>query len=198
MPNKRHMKTRSGRKLGPLCEARLNEIEEADRANLQEYAECRLVVLGASPRYGEDVTQRAFQLVLQGLEMGQDGRKPRMTDVVNKPAFLNYLRGVISSVAYGIIRKSGFRAEHKPWDDDRPGTAAPGNSPEQNAELNEFRYQFFQRLRKRAPERLLSTIDAWESVFTETDRIPAPSRREYVAEVRNLAKEVISEIEGIN
>jgi len=117
---------------------------------------------------------------------------------VNKPAFLNYLRGVISSVAYGIIRKSGFRAEHKPWDDDRPGTAAPGNSPEQNAELNEFRYQFFQRLRKRAPERLLSTIDAWESVFTETDRIPAPSRREYVAEVRNLAKEVISEIEGIN
>jgi hypothetical protein len=185
--------------LKALCEARLQEFTGADSADLTEFAECRLIVLGASPTMGEDLRQRALQQVLQGLETDQGGRRPRLVDLVNKPAFLNYLRGVISSLVFGMTTKTEFLAECTSGYDD--AIAAPnddGGAAVKEAELNDLRDQLFPRLRARAPKRLLPTIDAWEPVFALSDRIPARGQRTYVREVRNLAKEVLSELGGLD
>ncbi len=186
--------------LTALCETRLREFTAADSADLSEFAECRLIVNGISPTNGEDVTQRALQLVLQGLETDKGGRRPRLVDLTDKSAFLNYLRGVISSVVYGMTRKSGFGADCTFDEDDEElnefvhdsGTGA------RTLELNDLRDQLFPRLRARAPKRLLPTLEAWEPVFTQSDRIPARGQRSYVREIRALTKDVLSEIGGLD
>lgn len=187
------MSTPSSQELVALCEARLGEITADDSAALTQFAECRLVEVGVPSQYGEDIAQRAFQAVLRGLETDQGGRKPRLVDIQNKPAFMNYMRGIINSLVYAFIQKRGFTAAG-------PGVDVPADpgthSPAQQAELKDLSAQLFPRLRARAPQRLLRTIDAWESVFLESDRIPAPGHRRYVREIRNLAQQVLSELEG--
>jgi hypothetical protein len=181
-----------GRELVVICNARLAEITADDSAALRQFAECRLVQLGAPPAFGEDVTQRAFQAVLMGLAGNDAGRKPRMVDVTNKPAFMNYMRGIISSLLYALTHKKEYRTVHQVWSDNTPisGQWSPANQ----AELSDLREQLFPRLRARAPRRLIPTINAWESVFLHSDRIPAPGQRKYVHEVRKLAQRVLVEI----
>ena len=192
------MKSPYEKELMVLCEARLREITGADCAELTEFAECRLVIHGAPPAMGEDVTQRAFQQVLQGLETDQGGRRPRLVDLGNKSSFLNYLRGVISSLVNWMTSKNGFGAACALREDDLAESNDDGGASAKVAELNDLRDQLFPRLRARAPKRLFPTIDAWESVFAHTDRIPAPGQRSYVREIRTLAKEVLSEIGGLD
>ena len=103
------MSTPFGLELVRLCKVRLGEITDADIAALTEFAERRLVEIGASSSCGEDVTQRALHAVLHGLEKDQGGRKPRLVDVNDKTAFLNYLRGIVSSLLYSMTRTRGFR-----------------------------------------------------------------------------------------
>ena len=178
-----------------LCEARLGEITEADCADLTDFAERRLVAAGAPPSCGEDVTHRAFHAVLMGLETDQGGRKPRLVDINDKPAFLNYLRGIISSLVYAMTRKRRhYHVKHEKWDDNIAVPNAVAHSPAKEAALRDLGEQLFPRLRSQAPRRLLPTIAAWESVFLESDRIPARGHRKYVREVRDLAKRVLTEL----
>ena len=177
-----------------LCETRLGEITRADCADLTDFAECRLVAAGAPPACGEDVTQRAFHAVLIGLETDQGGRKPRLVDINDKPAFMNYMRGVISSLVYAMTRKRRIQVGHATWDDNIGLPDAGPHSPANEAGLRDLGAQLFPRLRSRAPRRLLPTIAAWESVFLESDRIPARGHRKYVREVRDLAKKVLTEL----
>ena len=180
-----------------LCENRLNEITPTDTADLAEFAECRLVALGVPPSWGQDVTQKAFQLVLQGLETEQIGRRPCLEDLKDRLSFLNFLRGIISSLAHAMTVKSWFKAEQM-LDDGAPIPDEAGRSPAQRAEFSDLRDQLFIRLRKRAQPCLRSTIDAWESVFDESDRIPTPVSRKNGHEVRSLAKKILTELDGIN
>ena len=180
-----------------LCEARLGEITEADCASLTEFAECRLVAAGGPPAWGEDVTQRAFQKVLIGVETDQGGRKPRLVDINDKPAFLNYMRGVISSLVYSMTRKRRFHVGNEQWDDNIASPEADPDSPANQAGLRDLGELLFPRLRSRAPRRLLPTIAAWESVFLESDRIPARGHRKYVREVRDLTQKVLLELGGL-
>ncbi len=180
-----------------LCEARLGEITEADCADLTEFAECRLVAVGAPPSCGEDVTQRAFHAVLVGLETDQGGRKPRLVDINDKPAFLNYMRGVISSLVYAVTRKRRFHAGYETWEQNTSVQDSERDSPAQPAAFQDLGQQLFPRLKSRAPGRLLPTIQAWESVFLHSDRIPAKGHRKYVREVRDLAKTVLEELGGL-
>jgi len=180
-----------------LCGARLGEITEADCASLTEFAECRLATVGAPPAWGEDVTQRAFQNILIGMETDQGGRKPRLMDLNDKPAFLNYMRGVISSLVYSMTRKRRFHVGNEQWDDNIASGEVRGASPANQVALRDFGEQLFPRLRSRAPRRLLPTIAAWEAVFLESDRIPARGHRKYVREVRDLAQTVLEELGGL-
>ena len=193
------MKSHKQSELAARCEARLREFTAADSADLTEFAECRLIVHGISPCNGEDVTQRALQLVLQGLETDQGGRRPRLVDLDNKSAFLNYLRGIISSLVYAMTHKSGFGAECMLREDDEETAALmnDGGASAQDAEWNDLRDQLFPRLRAQAPKHLLPAIDAWEAVFIQSDRIPAPKKRKYAWEIRNLAQKVLSEVDGL-
>lgn len=180
------------------CEVRLSELSQPDIANLTEFAARRLTAFGLSQLAAEDVAQRALVAVLQGLESDRGGRTPRPVDVEEKNAFLNYLRGAISSIVEAMGRKREFRTEHDQWEDGlSPAADRSTLSPAKIAEMTDLREQLFPRLRARAPWRLKRTIDAWETVFTESDRIPAPGHRRYVREVRNLAQVIISELGGI-
>ena len=190
------MSTPFGPELARLCKARLGEITDADIAALTEFAERRLVEIGVPPSCGEDVTQRALYAVLPGLEKDQGGRKPRLVDVNDKTAFLNYLRGIVSSLLYSMTRTRGFRITQQ-WDDSVPSPDAGRPSPTNEAALRDLSEQLFRRLRARAPRRLLPTINAWEAVFLSSDRIPARGHRKYVREVKKLAQEVLSELGGL-
>jgi hypothetical protein len=179
------------------CEIRMAEVTGADRSALLHFAECRLMQMGVQSSYGEDVTQRAFEVVMLGLRLKDSGRKPRMQDVTDMPAFLNYMRGVISSLLYALTKNKEFRASHNL---SVSLTTVPANecySPAQQAELTDLRDELFLRLRSRAPLRLHKTIDAWEAVFIHSDRIPEPGLRKYSRELRMLAKEVFVELNTI-
>lgn len=180
-----------------ICESRLAEITDADTNALTQFAESRLAADGASRSYGEDAVQRAFQVVLRGLETDQGGRRPRLVDINDKPAFLNYMRGVISSVVYKMTRSRGFQVGQECMADNTNSPDLEGRSPAQQAELKDLSAQLFPRLRARAPRHLLPTIDAWERVFLESDRIPPLGRRAHVREVRDLAQQVLTEIGGM-
>lgn len=180
-----------------LCELRLNELSREDLANLTEFAERSLVAMGRNPWAGEDATQHALAAILRGLESDRGGRQPRPVDVANKDSFLNFVRGAISSTLEAMSRKRQFRIEHTGLEEDMASIAVATTTPATQAELDDLRDQLFLRLRDRAPQRLQRTLDAWERVFTESDRIPAPGHRLYVGEVRDLAKEVVSELGGI-
>jgi DNA-directed RNA polymerase specialized sigma24 family protein len=179
-----------------LCEALLQQITEQDIANLTEFAECRLVALGLSPASAEDVVQRAFESILRGLESDQGGRRPRLVDVVNKEAFLNYLRGAVSSKAEAATRRRELRHVHEPYEESlgESGSGA-ADSPVMAAEFGDLAQELFARLRQRAPARLKETIDAWESVYWDTDRIPTVNgQRRQAGEVRQLAQSVMLEL----
>jgi hypothetical protein len=169
-----------------------------DLANLTEFAERSLAAKGLNPSAGEDATQRALAAILRGLESDQGGRVPRLVDIENKDAFLNFVRGAVSSIIEAMGRKQQFRNEHELWQDGM-AVSEPGSqlTPSQLAELSDLRDQLFPRLRAQAHRRLRRTIDAWEPVFTESDRIPAPGHRSYVREVRELAQEIVTELGGI-
>jgi hypothetical protein len=179
------------------CELRLSELLPADLTNLMIFAERRLTASGLNPSAGEDVTQRALMAIIKGLESDQGGRVPRLVDLEDKETFLNFARGAISSSIEAMGRKLVFRTEHKLWNDEIEASPAAPVTPAKQAELDDLKDQLFTRLRARAPKRLRRTIDAWEKVFTEADRIPAPGHRLYVAEVKDLAKEIITELGGI-
>jgi len=185
------------RELAALCQMRLTEITDADSAALTQFAECRLMAVGVASSYGEDVTQRAFQAVLEGLEIRRHGRRPRLQDIESKSAFQNYMRGVISSTIGVMTRKRGFRSEHLQWDDNIHTMVPGGRSPTVEAVMRNLQEELFPRLRARAPRRLLPTIAAWESVFLYSDRIPAIGQRKYVREVQKLAQEVITDLGGL-
>jgi hypothetical protein len=181
-----------------LCKLRLGEISDVDIADLTEFAEWCLVVRGASPFLGDDVVQRAFLAVLKGLKTDQGGRKPRLVDLQDKAAFVNYLRGAVSSIAYNTTRTSEFRVSHKPWYDEMTGVPEDDeDSPARAAEWADLISQLFPRLRAQAPRRLIPTINKWEPVFRHSDRIPAPGHRRYVREVRDLAQKILSALGGI-
>lgn len=179
------------------CEARLAELTRADLITLAEFAEHRLASQGLDPSLGEDVSQRALLTILRGLEKDQGGRVPRLVDIETKDAFLTYIRGAICSIVEAMGRKRQFRIQHEPWKEENEVATDTLATPATDAEISDLREQFFPRLRSLAPERLQRTIDAWESVFDETDRIPAKGHRRYVKEVRQIARDVIADLGGI-
>jgi hypothetical protein len=192
------MKTPFSLEYRARCYIRLGELSHVELVNLTEFAERRLVAQGLIPSAGEDVTQLALLAILQGLEPDQGGRVPRLVDLENKDTFQNYVRGAISSIVEAMGRKRMFRSEHKPWRDElRTWNDESVLTPSKSAEMSDLRDQLFPRLRAQAPRRLWRSIDAWESVFGESDRIPARGHRRYVREVRELARAIISELGGI-
>ncbi len=192
------MKTPLSLESRALCEVRLSELTHRDITNLTEFAEHRLAANGLTPLAAEDVTQQGLAAILRGLESDQGGRVPRLVDLQDKNTFLNYVRGAISSVSEAMGRKHKLRNEYRPWRDNLAAEPdASMRTPAENAELSDLQDQLFPRLRAQAPKRLTRTINAWEPVFKESDRIPARGHRKYVREVKDLAQQIVTELGGV-
>lgn len=188
------------------CEARLNELSKEDLLNLTDFAGFRLLGVGRSSDGGEDLAQSALLAVVKGLELDKLGRRPRPEDIANKQLFIKYLKGVIISLLQNQTKTREIKAYHRHTpvadasglDEFEGGIILAAETPtaSQQAEWNDRQNQLFSRLRARAPQRLWRTIDAWEDVFQDSDRIPVKSFRKYVVELRNLAREVFKEMGG--
>ena len=158
---------------------------------MTHFAERRLAHFGLDLQSSNDLVQQAIFAILRGIS-GNGGRNPNPADLENRAAFQNYLRGVISSVAEGWART--HRREGKntyAFDLIQESFTDPVNTQE-NLEFSDLKTELFSRLRERAPDRLLPTIDAWEKM--PDGRIPCITSRKHVCSVRQLAKEIVLEL----
>lgn len=184
---------------------RLSELAE-NSIPLQKFAEGRLARLPMDSALAEDLVQRAFLSVIMGLETNQ-GRKPNAHEVASPEAFLNYMKGVVTSLLDGMLRQREFHCFHLPLEeeDNDLGKSDWGmelGAPEavrSQAHLADLKQQLFPRLRSQAHWTLWPTIDAWEQCFEFSDRVPdvAGRHRKYVMEVRKLAAAIIEDLGGI-
>jgi hypothetical protein len=187
------------------CERLLHKIANspAELADLRDYAELRLTRMYLPPTLGEDIVQRAFLCVLQGLESGKDGRRPRPDEVANSESFKKYLHRVIYSLIEAVGRCHEIRLVHVPVAEAGLGECSGGaiiassNSTVDEVHLQDLKRMLFERLRERTPRYLQTTIEAWERVFLSSDRIPTPGPRRYGTEVRLAAAKIVRELGGI-
>jgi len=180
------------------CEQHLAGITNEDLHTLGLFAESRLLSLGLSASLAEDMVGKALAAVVSGTEPARGGRKPRPEDVANKEAFLNYLRGAISSVVEAGTRRQRYISVSL----NEPGKTEPAltsrTAPETDVEIRDYAFELFSRLRTRAPSHLQPTLEEWEATFAWADRVPSSSSRKHAYELRKLAREVVAEIGCFN
>ena len=167
-----------------LLEDRLSEFGDAERMALVQFSERSLAELHRPHDLGAELFHQAFYEVMSG------SRQPRRENVESSKAFLNYLRGAVSSNINAFKRRwhREVLAEH-PYETAADLTADPAK----DAEISDAKTELFRLLRIRAPGRLIPTIDAWEKVFPGD--IPAINGyRKYVFEVRQIAQPLFKEL----
>ena len=182
-----------------ISELRLGEITKADITRFTEFAEFRLRRINIPISLGEDMVLLSLFCILKGVGT-KNGRRPKDRDVVDQPAFQNYVRGVINSKIDATRRERHKKHRHLEVPlDDAVEVATTQLNPAEEAEINDLKSEIFKRLQQRAPARLLPTIAAWEAVFASSDRIPAVNgKRKYVMEVRKLAQVIMKELRWQN
>jgi hypothetical protein len=200
------MKSRLNSEQASQIEMRLSRLAE-NNSRLRQFAEGRFARLGATTALGEDAVQRAFQSVLQGLESLDEGRRPSPKDVATSENFEKYMYSVIASVCDAMSRQREFRCIHVPIREEREDNlgehergvaiASPENVRSE-AQMADLKQTLFPLLRAQAHWTLRPTIDAWEEVFCESDRIPAAGHRKYVGQVRQLAQKIVNDLGGLS
>jgi hypothetical protein len=188
------------------CERLLHEFanSRAELEDLRNYAELRLTRLFLPPTLGEEIVQRAFLRVLQGLESGREGRRPRPQDLLTPATFKKYMHSVIYSLIEAVARSHEVRLVHVPIAEAGLGECSGGviiastSSTVDEVHLQDLKRALFERLRERTPRYLQTTIEAWEQVFLSSDRIPSPGPRRYATEVREVAAKIVRELGGIS
>lgn len=131
------------------------------------------------------------------------GRHPRAEEVSSKEAFVYYLQGVVLSAIHAETKSQRVTAKHCQISPDTKGgdlgehergvvIAAPGPTASEQAEWDDLKDALFANLRAQVPQRLRTTLDAWEQVFPE--RIPNVRFPKYVVELREYAQRVLTQI----
>ncbi len=167
---------------------RLEELGAEQLHHLRLFARRRLGRFGLRSSEAADVVQAALLSVIEGACDPGHGRTPRLEDLTGPANFLNYLRGVVASKAEALSRRWEPECLELKQALRIPSSADP---PDSRAVWNDIKREFFRRLRQRSPARLRSTVDAWESVFLESDRIPTVNgNRKHAHQVRLLARQV--------
>jgi len=185
-----------------LCGAWLEQLTGADLDQLRAFAEHRLQRLGLPSATGHDLVSKALNSVIKGLTTGQEGRRPRPDDAVDKEGFLNFLRRAVCSTVEASSRSREHRHKHQPiepWDGfngQSPREIEAPSCPDRNVELIDLKRELFGRLRKRAPVRLQHIIDLWEAIFFWADRVPCAGNPKHAYQVRLLARRILQEIDG--
>jgi hypothetical protein len=183
----------------------LDHLTRLDLAALRIFAEHRLARVGLDPNLGADIVQDALCAVLRGLNSAKVGRHPRPSDLEDKAAFVNYLRGVINSLVAVERRKDVHKFNHCQLDGQEPRLSDDGRYPrkeiegpvcvENDVDWRDLQNVFFSELRKRACPRLEAIISDWETVWRWSNRIPVPiPKRRLRKDIRLLARDVLDEI----
>jgi len=191
---RKFMKLSENEDAAKRCEKLITELTTEDFESLKQFAQRRLNRFSLSHMEAGEVCQRVFLSVLRGLNPNLSGRRPRPMDVTSKTAFLNYLRGGISSVVDSLFRANKREDKFRCQDSNVDITVPDASSPAMLAGWSDFEMVMFARLRRRAPRRLLKTINEWQKVFFQADRIPATASRKYTAELRTIAAKVVKEL----
>ncbi len=175
----------------------LNQLTRQDLLGLAKFAQNRLRQAGLVGTSSEDLVQRALHRVIAGAT-GRGGRHPRLIDLAESAAFLNYLRGVIRSLVDTQRDLQENQFAHQTWEDDLAG----GQTAEMtigtiNREL-EFRdlvAVLHSRLKDRVPTRLHKILRDWKAQQFDSDTIPLGGQhRRFRAELRTFAATVLNEI----
>lgn len=191
---KRNFGKRGRQLLSALC-------DNGDYHQLQRYAAGRLARLGLNSEAAADILHEAVQAVLIGLGGGRNGRHARPKDLHDLPSFLMFMKRTIKSIATSAGRHhrcvpfvpltNGENPEEEIAE-----TLAIGPGPDREAEFSDLSHELFHRLRKRAPKQVRRMAKAWERDAAWSDSIPLRgAHRQYRAQLRELAQEILSEIE---
>lgn len=193
-PEKPNFPKRGRQLLSALC-------ENGDYHQLQRYAAVRLARLSLNPEAAADIVHEAIESVLIGLGGGRDGRHARPKDLQDSPAFVMFMKRTIKSIATSVGRHHRCvpfvpLASGEDPDEKFAGTLASGPGPDREVEFSDLAQELFRRLRKRAPRPVWRMAKAWEQEVAWSDAIPLRgTHRQYRAQLRELAREILAEIE---
>jgi len=181
--------------------ALLNQITAEDLRQLTEFANRRF---GSTPQRqfsADDAVQKALFSILLGTRKTGTGRRPNPEQVKTKSAFLHYVRSVINSVveAFGRPRELTYIHDsiHESEDsEDRHTNIVLTSAPQPDADpgMVDLKRELFQRLRSIAPRELLPVISEWERTFFWASHVPCRRKRDYVRQVRMLAKMILKKL----
>jgi hypothetical protein len=169
----------------------LESLTKDERTQLISFAKGRLAHFGIPTIRDEDLYQQSVCAVLRGIQGSKErksGRNPRPQDTASKEAFIQYLRGVINSIAEGWARIE-YRNPHCSLDVVQAVIAAPKDV---EADFREMKAMIFSRMRTAAHARLIPTIDAWEQA--PDGRIPCVTSRKHVFAVRKLSQKIARDL----
>jgi hypothetical protein len=175
------------------CGFWLDRLTTENLTHLGCFAGSRLIRFGLSTEFKEDLTFKALAAVVRGTSGTGHGRRPRPQDLENTEAFLNFLRGAVASTVEAFARRAEHGHEHTPLDGLVGITLPAGTDPDHV--MADLKTQLFERLRARAPARLAPTIRVWEAEFLWSDRVPSYPNSHHARAVRQLAKEIIFELD---
>ena len=175
--------------------ALLNQITAEDLRQLTEFADRRFGSIPQRQFSADDAVQKALFSILLGTGKTGPGRRPNPDHVETKSTFLHYVRSVINSVieAFGRPRELTYIhesiAESENSEERHTGivlTSAP--QPDADPGMVDLKRELFQRLHTIAPRELLPVIREWERTFFWASHVPCRRKRDYVRQVRMLAK----------
>jgi len=201
-PNNTELSRRTQRQ----CRRFFDELTSENLAELRDFAVHRLARVGLDSGFGPDLAQEALRAVLAGLKTRvrgrYQGRHPRPSDLQTQRTFLDYLKGVVNSLVATECRrrKRGFKliSLEAGRQEDGEHYFIPLSTPARHdvdVAWEDFRREFFARLRLKAPPKLRCMIAAWQGVCPWSDRIPVPiPKRRLRKHIRELSKEVLCEL----
>ncbi len=183
--------------------ALLSQITPEDLRLLTEFADRRFGTVPQRQFSADDAVQKALFSILLGTSKTGSGRRPNPEHLETKSAFLHYVRSVINSVveAFGRPRELTYIHDsiHESEDSEERHTGIVLTSapqPDADPGMVDLKRELFQRLHTIAPRELLPVISEWERTFFWASHVPCRRKRDYVRQVRMLAKMILKKLAG--
>lgn len=175
-------------------------LTSGDFRTLATFAARQLGRMGLPAGTAEDIVQQALLTLAVGAGNGSRGRHPQPGDLADHGAFLNYLRGILSSLIDSQRKLRENRFAHTRWEDGQmrlslhPGFST-GHNVSAEVAFNDLTELLYTRLSRRVPAWLRPPLNAWREQHFQSEQIPLDgAHRQLRLELRLLAAQVLSEL----
>ncbi len=171
----------------------LDQLTREDLRDLGTFADRQLRRVGLATADAEDLVQSAVLAVATGERYRLKGRHPRTSDLAGHQQFLEYLRGVVRSLASGERCRLENRFNHATWDDALHAEVAADRLTarsgfDEDVGFRDLSELLFHSLSMRVPARLQPILLDWREQQFDCDSIPLKgSHRRLRGELRSLA-----------